>query len=89
MKIEDIIEFERNAIEILKKNSQYATAKAVEVAFSALIALEQIRWERDMAIGQLKELGISFGQEIDGVYLSKKEYEKLLEYKHMYDRLCK
>ena len=89
MKIEDIIEFERNAIEILKKNSQYATAKAVEIAFNALVTAGQIMWERDIAVGQLKELGISFGQEIDGVYLSKKEYAKLLEYKHMYDRLCK
>ena len=89
MKIEDIIEFERNAIEILKKNSQYATAKAVEIAFNALVTAGQIMWERDIAVGQLKELGISFGQEIDGVYLSKKEYEKLLEYKHMCDRLCK
>lgn len=26
---------------------------------------------------------------IDGVYLSKKEYEELLEYKHMYENLCK
>lgn len=69
MTIEDIIEYKRNAIEILKKNSQYATAKATEEAFSALIALEQIRWERDIAIGQLEELGIGFGQKIDGVYL--------------------
>ena len=48
----------------------------------------QYRWERDVAIKQLEELGIGFGQKIDGVYLTKEEYEKLLEYKHMYEDLC-
>lgn len=42
-------------------------------------ALEQYKWERDIALMQLEKLGISFGQKIDGVYLSKEEYEKLLE----------
>lgn len=27
---------------------------------------EQIRWERDIAIGQLKELGLSLGEKVDG-----------------------
>ncbi len=49
----------------------------------------QYRWERDIAIAQLEELGIGFGQKIDGIYLTKEEYEKLLEYKHMYEDLCK
>lgn len=49
----------------------------------------QYRWERDVAISQLEELGLGFGQKIDGVYLTKEEYEKLLEYKHMYEDLCK
>lgn len=68
MTIEDIKEYERNAIEILEKNSQYATAKAVNEAFSALIALDQIRWERDTAINQLEELGIGFGQKFGCEY---------------------
>ena len=38
MTIEDIIEYKTNAIKILRKNSQYATAKATEEAFEALIA---------------------------------------------------
>lgn len=88
MTIEDIKEYKRNATEILRKNSQYATAKAVDEAFSALIILGQIRWERDVAIAQLEELGISFGQKIDGVYLTKEEYKELLEYKDMYEALC-
>ena len=49
---------------------------------------DQIKWERDIALGQLEELGIGFGQKIDGVYLTKEEHEKLLEYKYMYEDLC-
>lgn len=86
---EDIKEYKRNAIKILEKNTQYATAKAVDLAFNALICADQLMWERDVAIEQLEELGIGFGQKIDGVYLTKKEYGKLLEYKHMYEDLCK
>ena len=41
MTIEDIKEYKRNAIEILKKSSQYATAKATEEAFDALIWLTE------------------------------------------------
>ena len=89
MTIEDIREYNKNAADILKKNNQYATAKAVEQAFASLIVLEQIRWERNIAIEQLKELGISFGEKIDGVYLSKEEYDALAEYKYMYEDLCR
>ena len=41
MTIEDIKEYKRNAIEILKKNSQYATAKATEQAFDTFIWFEE------------------------------------------------
>ncbi len=41
MTIEDIKEYKRNAVEILKKNSQYATAKATEEAFDTLIWLTE------------------------------------------------
>lgn len=50
---------------------------------------DQIKWERDVAIEQLKEIGLSLGQKIEGVYMTKEEYEKLLEYKYMYENLCK
>ena len=89
MTIEDIQEFKNNAVKILERNTQYATANAVKIAFSALVALEQIRWERDIAIEQLAELGLGLGQIIDGKYLTKEEYNKLLEYKYMYEDLCK
>lgn len=45
MTIEDIREYKKNAIEILKKNSQYATAKATEEAFDLLILFEETRAE--------------------------------------------
>lgn len=41
MTIEDIKEYKKNAIEVLRKNSQYATAKATEEAFDLLIWFEE------------------------------------------------
>ena len=89
MSPEDIEEFKNNAVRILKNNTQYATAKAVEIAFNALGAIGQIMWERDMAIEQLQDIGLGFGCKTDGVYLSKQEYEELLEYKFMYEDLMR
>lgn len=42
MTIEDIKEYKRNAIEILRKNSQYATAKATEEAFDMLVWYNEV-----------------------------------------------
>lgn len=50
---------------------------------------DQLKWERDIAIEQLEKLGVGFGQKIDGVYLSKCDYEELLRYKYMYEDLCR
>ena len=86
---EDIKEYKNNAVKILERNTQYATAKAVKIAFNALGCVEQFRWERDMALEMLDELGLSLCQKIDGVYISKDEYKELLEYKYMYEDLCK
>ena len=49
---------------------------------------DQYKWERDVAIEQLEELGLSLGQKIEGVYMTKEEHDKLLEYKWMYEELC-
>ena len=43
MTVEDIKEYKKNAIEILRKNSQYATAKATEEAFDLLLWFEKTR----------------------------------------------
>ena len=89
MTIDDIKVFRENATEILRKYEQYATANAVDQAFSALVCLTQYKWERDIAIEQLNELGIGLGERIDGVYLSNSDYYKLLEYKYKYEDLCR
>ena len=39
MTIDDAKEYKRNAIEVLRNNAQYATAKATENAFDVLIAV--------------------------------------------------
>lgn len=62
---------------------------ALLMSINALIVLDQIRWERDVAIEQLEEIGVGLGRKMDGKYLTKEEYEKLLEYKYMYADLCK
>jgi hypothetical protein len=63
--------------------------EALQMAINIMGAFEQVAWERNIALEQLEELGISLGQKIDGVYLTKEEHEKLLEYKYMYEGLCK
>ena len=62
---------------------------ALMMAMNSLGAIEQIQWERDIAIEQLKEIGVGLGRKMDGKYLTKEEYEQLLEYKYMYEDLCK
>lgn len=61
----------------------------IKEAISALILINQIRWERDVALEQLADLGLGLGQKIEGYYITEDEYDKLLEYKHMYEDLCK
>lgn len=87
MTIEDIREYKKNAVEILKKHDQYATTKAVEEAFMSLACLGQYMWERDVAISQLEELGLSLGQKVDHVKeaIDKATPMKLKEVKGMYD----
>lgn len=67
----------------------YFITEALKMAINALGSIDQIKWERDIAIKQLEELGIGFGQKIDGIYLNKWDYEELLEYKYMYEDLCR
>ncbi len=50
---------------------------------------DQYKFERDVAIAQLDELGLSLGEKIDGFYLTKEEYKELFEYRLMYENLCK
>lgn len=50
---------------------------ALEQAVSALGAIEQFRWERDIAVGQLRELGLELGLKTDEVQKSISVYKKL------------
>lgn len=59
-------------------------APAVDAVSRGLF--DQYKWERNVAIEQLEELGLSLGQKIDGVYLTKEKYDKLLE---CVDKRCK
>lgn len=77
------------SITYYSKAELFEWVKNQQMALSIMGAYEQIKWERDIALEQLGELGLSFGQKIEGVYLSKEEHEKLLEYKYMYENLCK
>lgn len=40
--LEDMKEFKRNAISVLRQNGQYATAKATEIAFDTMITLYKV-----------------------------------------------
>lgn len=64
-------------------------ATAMLMGARAITLFEQYKWERDVALEQLEELGLNLGQKIEGVYLSEEEYERLLEYKRMYEDLCR
>ena len=48
MSIEDAKEYKRNATEVLRRNTQYATAKATEKAFDVLIAILEFTEEGRM-----------------------------------------
>lgn len=41
--------------------------EAIEVAISIMNAYNQIKWERDIAIGQLEEIGCTLGQKMDEI----------------------
>lgn len=45
----------------------YYIIEALHTALNALGAIEQIRWERDTAIKQIEDYGVSFGEKADCV----------------------
>lgn len=62
----------------------------IKQAMTALGAIGQYKWELNVAVSQLKDLGFQFGQNTKGyVCITQEEYEQLLEYKAMYKDLCK
>lgn len=83
--IRDDLDINGRNFAIMKRHID--NAKAADAVSRGVF--DQVMWERNVAIGQLEELRLSLGQKIEGVYLTKEDYEKLLEYKYMYEDLCK
>lgn len=68
-------------LEILIENKSLPDGiEAMKVAISALGAIEQFRWERDVAIGQLRELGLELGLKTDDV-------QQAINFKKYFDEL--
>ena len=68
----------------------YIDIEALKVAVNALGAIEQIIWERDVAIEQLNELGLSLGQKVDDVkVINLNELTKNVEEKMTYMCGCR
>ena len=68
-------------LEILIENKSLPDGiEAMKVAISALGAIEQFRWERDVAIRQLRELGLELGLKTDDV-------QQAINFKKYFDEL--
>lgn len=65
MTVDDIKEYKKNAVEILRKNSQYATAKATEEAFDTLLWFEEIKGKLVLKSGS-DHLKLSLRGDING-----------------------
>lgn len=78
---------QRDLTILIENKSLPDSIEAMKVAISALGAIEQIIWERDVAISQLEELSLSLGQKVDHVkeVIDKATPMKLKEVKGMYD----
>lgn len=67
---------QRDLIILIENKSLPDGIEAMKVAIYALGAIEQIRWERDVAVSQLEELGLSLGQKVDHVKDEEAEDEE-------------
>ena len=65
MKPKQVIEILKNLAFIGTKNTNTdEISQAIDHAINCVGAIEQIKWERDIAIQQLNELGYQFGEKI-------------------------
>ncbi len=68
---------QRDLAILIENKSLSDGIEAMKVAISALGAIEQFKWERDVAISQLEELGLGLGQKVDHIKeLIEKNKEK-------------
>ena len=52
---------------------------AKQMGASALMTLEQYRWEYEIATSQFEQLGIGFAEKIDGVYISRDKINNIIQ----------
>jgi hypothetical protein len=64
MKPKKVIEVLERMQEINKQLENDEVVQALDHAINCVGAIEQIKWERDIAIQQLNELGYQFGEKI-------------------------
>ena len=64
MKPKQVIEILKNLTCVVPKDKAEETKQAIDHAINCVGAIEQIKWERDIAISQLNELGYQFGEKI-------------------------
>ena len=64
MKPKKVIEVLERMQEINKQLENDEVVQAIDHAINCVGAIEQIKWERDIAIQQLNELGYQFGEKI-------------------------
>ena len=64
MKPKQVIEILKNLTCVVPKDKAEETKQALSHAINCVGAIEQIKWERDIAIQQLNELGYQFGEKI-------------------------
>ena len=64
MKPKKVIEILERMQEINKQLENDEVVQAIDHAINCVGAIEQIKWERDIAIQQLNELGYQFGEKI-------------------------
>lgn len=73
----------QNAISALMKIQQYKKLGTPEEIQCKLGAFDQIKWERDVAIEQLSEIGCSLGQKMDEVKEAIYEKKVSEEYRNL------
>lgn len=74
--MKDIICDKIGDIESICINNKYSDSLCNDISALLSEVIDRLNW-------------ITLGERMNGVYLSEKQYEKLLEYKHMYEDLCK
>ena len=65
MKPKQVIEILKNLTCVVPKDKAEETKQAIDHAINCVGAIEQIKWERDIAISQLNELGYQFGEKVE------------------------